>query len=325
MISLVNVSKMYDGGAGRSGDEQAGAGYAVRDVSLEVAEGETMILLGPSGCGKTTTLKMINRLIEMSSGTIKVGGKDIREVDAVSLRRTIGYVIQNIGLFPHMTVSANVGIVPRLLGWDDGRIEARAGELLELVDLPAAEFGGRFPAELSGGQQQRVGVARALAADPPVILLDEPFGALDPITREQLQGEFKKLKARLGKTMVFVTHDVFEAVALGDRVCIMKDGVVMQAGTPEEIVERPANSFVEEFLGRHRYQLRLAMKLIRQLFPADSLEPVGDAKLETISDGASLIEALEFFEESGKERAAVCDADGKTLGALTRARVLEQV
>ncbi len=315
MIGLINVGKSFDGGQT----------YAVRDLSLEVTEGETLILLGPSGCGKTTTLKMINRLAEMTSGRILVRGKDILGVDAVNLRRTMGYVIQNIGLFPHMTVRGNVDVVPRLLGWDKERKQKRTEELLNLVGLPADEFGNRYPAELSGGQQQRVGVARALASDPPVVLLDEPFGALDPITREQLQGEFKKLKKRLKKTMVFVTHDIFEAVSLGDRICLMKEGELAQIGTPKEIVTQPANRFVEDFLGQHRYQLRLTLSSLHELFSQENLSPVKGEDLATISYEANLVDALELFEESGKGRIAVCNAEGTTIGALRRDQVLEKI
>ena len=315
MIELVDVWKSYG----------TGQDHAVRGLSFEVQEDETLILLGPSGCGKTTTLKLINRLIEITSGTILVRGKDISGVDAVSLRRTMGYVIQNIGLFPHMTVSGNVDVVPRLLGWDKERRQKRTEELLNLVGLPADEFGHRYPAELSGGQQQRVGVARALASDPPVVLLDEPFGALDPITREQLQSEFKKLKKRLKKTMVFVTHDIFEAVSLGDRICLMKEGELAQIGTPKEIVTQPANRFVEDFLGQHRYQLRLTLSSLDELFSREDLGPVEGEDLAAIPYEANLVDALELFEESGKDKIAVKNSEGETLGTLKRAQVLEKI
>lgn len=315
MIELVDVWKSYG----------TGQDHAVRGLSFEVQEGETLILLGPSGCGKTTTLKMINRLIEMTSGKILVKGKDISSVDAVSLRRKMGFVIQNIGLFPHMTVNDNVGIVPRLLGWDKERRQKRIDELLELVGLSSSDFGHRYPTELSGGQQQRIGVARALASDPPVVLLDEPFGALDPITREQLQGEFKKLKKRLKKTMVFVTHDIFEAVTLGDRICLMKDGELAQIGTPKEMVTQPANRFVEDFLGQHRYQLRLTLSSLKELFLQEDLGPVGDEDLATVSYEANLVDALEQFEESGKDQVAVENTEGEILGTLKRAQVLQKV
>ena len=237
----------------------------------------------------------------------------------------MGYVIQNIGLFPHMTVSGNVDVVPRLLGWDKERRQKRTEELLNLVGLPADEFGHRYPAELSGGQQQRVGVARALASDPPVVLLDEPFGALDPITREQLQGEFKKLKKRLKKTMVFVTHDIFEAVSLGDRICLMKEGELAQIGTPKEIVTQPANRFVEDFLGQHRYQLRLTLSSLDELFSREDLGPVEGEDLAAIPYEANLVDALELFEESGKDKIAVRNSEGETLGTLKRAQVLEKI
>jgi osmoprotectant transport system ATP-binding protein len=203
-------------------------------VDLEVAEGETVILLGRSGSGKTTLLRLINALLEPTSGDIEVLGRSRPEWDPIHLRRRIGYVIQEVGLFPHFTIEANVGLVPRLEGWERERIRARVRELLELVGLDPARFAPRYPAELSGGQRQRVGVARALAADPPVMLLDEPFGALDPLTRAELQEEFRALKRRLGKTVVFVTHDVREALVLADRICLMKDGKLARLSTPQD-------------------------------------------------------------------------------------------
>ena len=245
MIVLEEVSKSFDNGQS----------YAIRSLSLKVNEGETLVLLGSSGCGKTTTLKMINRLIEPTSGIVKVDGEDVSKQDPVSLRRTIGYVFQGIGLFSHYRVIQNVEIVPKLLGWSSARRRSRAREVLELVGLPPDEFSDRFPDELSGGQQQRVGVARALAANPKYLLMDEPFGALDAITRDALQQEVKSLCSRLGKTIVFVTHDIFEALTLADRIAILHEGRLHQAGSPDEVVRQPATPFVRELFGKPARQL----------------------------------------------------------------------
>src|SRR5262245_57988137 len=234
MIVLDKVSKSFDSG-GR---------FCVQDVSLRVEKGQLLVLLGGSGSGKTTTLKMINRLIEPTSGRILVDGRDVRESDPVTLRRAIGYVIQSIGLFPHMTVAENIAVVPHLLGWPTERIDRRVDELLELVHLPADQYRARGPAQLSGGQQQRVGFARALAAGPAVMLLDEPFGALDPITRDGLRQEFRQIQQRLGLTAVMVTHDVTEALLSADRIAVMNAGRLVQFGTPQEMLTRPADDFV---------------------------------------------------------------------------------
>ncbi len=247
MIRLSNISKRF-------GDA---APFAVNDVSLSVTEGETVVLLGSSGCGKTTTLKMINRLEEPTSGEIEVDGRNIAEVDVLSLRRSIGYVFQDIGLFPHLTIRENVEIVPRLLGWASSRRRARADELLEQVGLAPGEFASRRPAQLSGGQQQRVGIARALASDPVYLLMDEPFGALDAVTRDQLQTELLRIKTSFGKTVVFVTHDLFEALRLGDRIGVMNRGRLEQIGKPEELLHSPATSFVAELFGHARRQADL--------------------------------------------------------------------
>ncbi|CAM3183294.1 ATP-binding cassette domain-containing protein [Tsukamurella hominis] len=223
---------------------------AVKELSIVIEAGETVAIVGPSGCGKTTTLKMINRLIEPTSGRVLIGGTDVTKADADGLRQGIGYVVQAGGLFPHWTVEKNIGAVPGLLGWDKARTRARVTELLELVGLDPDVFRGRFPKEMSGGQQQRVGVARALAADPPVLLMDEPFGAVDPITRVRLQDQLLAIQEELHKTIVIVTHDVDEAIKLGDRVLILSEGgQIEQFGTPEEILTAPANAFVEEFVG----------------------------------------------------------------------------
>ena len=245
MIVIDKVCKSFDGGRT----------YVVRDLSLRIGEGETVVLLGSSGCGKTTTLKMINRLIKPSGGTISVDGRDVMEQDPVALRRSIGYVFQGIGLFPHYRVIQNAAVVPRLTGWSKKKRIRRARELLELVGLPPDEFSNRFPDELSGGQQQRVGVARALAADPRYLLMDEPFGALDAITRDTLQQEMKALTKRLGKTVVFVTHDIFEALILADRIAVMHQGRLEQVDRPEKIVAEPATPFVRELFEKPARQL----------------------------------------------------------------------
>lgn len=236
MIWIRDVSKSFDGGRR----------YAVANLSLEVAEGETLVLLGTSGCGKTTTLKLINRLVPLTSGQILVDQRDINHQDLLVLRRSVGYVFQDIGLFPHMSVLDNAAIVPRLLGWDRSKRLIRAEQLLQLVGLDPCEYARRCPRQLSGGQQQRVGIARALASDPKYLLMDEPFGALDAVTRDQLQGELIRIKQTLGKTIVFVTHDLFEAIRLGDRIAVMNEGRLEQVGTKEELLDRPATPFVKE-------------------------------------------------------------------------------
>jgi len=226
------------------------AGPAVQSLTLEIPAGEIVVFVGPSGCGKTTTMRMINRLIEPSSGRIFLGDEDVTGMDPDRLRRRMGYVIQQIGLFPHMTIADNIAVVPQLLGWDKRRISERVDELLELVGLEAATYRRRYPRELSGGQQQRVGVARALAADPPVMLMDEPFGAIDPITRDRLQNEFLRLQKTIRKTIVFVTHDIHEAIKLGDRIAILAKGSrLAQYDTPEQILAHPADDFVADFIG----------------------------------------------------------------------------
>ena len=252
MIVLSNVAKSYDGG--RS--------FAVRGLSLEVTDGETLVLLGSSGCGKTTTLKMINRLIEPTTGRIEIDGTDVLERNPIDLRRSIGYAFQGIGLFPHMTVAQNVGIIPKLLGWPARRRRQRAAELIELVGLDVDTHAGRYPDELSGGQQQRVGVARALAADPGYLLMDEPFGALDAVTRDTLQEELLALKQRLDKTIVFVTHDVLEAMKLADRIAVLHDGRLEQVGTKQDVVRRPATDFVRDLFAKPTRQLSAFRELL---------------------------------------------------------------
>ncbi len=257
MIRLENVMKRY------------GETTAVRGLSLEVAAGEICVLIGPSGCGKTTTLRMINRLIEPTSGRIVVDGHDVTEQSPELLRRGLGYVIQSVGLFPHLTVADNIVTVPRLLGWDRGRMDARATELLALVGLDPREYADKYPRQLSGGEAQRVGVARALAADPPVLLMDEPFGAVDPLTRERLQAEFARIQRELHKTVVFVTHDVDEAIRLADRIAVMRDGQLQQYDTPEQILDHPANKFVHDFMGADRALKRLGRVRVDAVIRAD--------------------------------------------------------
>ena len=262
MISLRNVSKFYEGAA-----------PAVDGLSLEIEAGETIVLLGASGCGKTTTLKMINRLVEPSAGTILLDGRDTSEIDPVELRRRIGYVFQGIGLFPHWSVADNVGAVPRLLGWDEARIDERIDELLASVGLPADEFRERRPAELSGGQQQSVGVARALAAEAKVLLMDEPFGAVDPVTRDGLQQELVAVRERLGLTVVLVTHDVTEALLLADRVAVMDQGRILQIGQPSELFAAPADAVVEALLDMPRRQAERLQALAHPQEDADARGP----------------------------------------------------
>lgn len=241
MLKFENVSKVYEDGF-----------KAVDSISFEIPRGELLVLIGPSGSGKSTTMKMINRMEPHTSGKISINGKDNNSYVASELRRGIGYVIQQIGLFPHYTIEKNIAIVPQLNGWSPDKIKPRVHELLELVGLDPTIYANRYPKELSGGQQQRVGIARALASDPEIILMDEPFSALDPITREQLQGELISLQKKLNKTIIFVTHDMDEALKMGDRIAIMKDGKLLQLDTPEKLLHEPAHGFVEEFIGKHR-------------------------------------------------------------------------
>jgi osmoprotectant transport system ATP-binding protein len=301
-----------------------GATVAVQDVSLGVERGTTFCFIGPSGCGKSTTLKMINRLVEPSSGSVLVDGQDVSTVDASALRRGIGYVIQEIGLFPHYTVARNVGLVPEIMGWQEARLRARVRELLGLVGLPEEEFGRRYPDQLSGGQRQRVGIARALAADPPIVLLDEPFSALDPISRERLQGEFLVLSRRLRKTFVMVTHDIREGLRLADRVGVLGGGRLVQCGTPREIVERPSDDRVVALLGRDRYRLRLMTIPVAELCgPANAGEDpphATDGDVLGIGDDASVWDALETMETSGATWLRI--GTGASARWMTRAELL---
>ncbi len=303
MIVLRELTKVFPGQASP----------AVDRLSLAVETGETCVLIGPSGCGKTTTMRMINRLIEPTSGTVEVRGRNVAAIDPVELRRGIGYVIQQTGLFPHMTIAENIATVPKLLGWDARTIRARVDEMLELVGLEPREHRDRYPRALSGGQRQRVGVARALAGDPPVMLMDEPFAAVDPITRARLQAEFVRIFRTLGKTIVLVTHDVDEAVRMGDRLAIMKEGRLVQTGTPDAVLARPANAFVEEFVGEDRAWKRLGLVPLARIVQAGSPPVDGRA---AISRDASAREALAAMLESGTDALAVRDADGQIVGTV---------
>jgi len=299
VIRLESLTKRWDNGQ-----------VAVDSLDLEIGEGEITMLVGPSGCGKTTTLKMVNRLIEPTSGRIFLGGDDVTGADPVELRRRIGYVIQQVGLFPHLNVADNVATVPRLLKWDKERIRTRVDELLELVGLEPARYRRRYPHQLSGGQRQRVGVARALGVDPPVLLMDEPFGAIDPITRDRLQGEFLRLQVEVGKTVVFVTHDIDEAVRLGDRIAVLGEGGVLeQYASPADVLGRPASPFVADFVGADRGLKRLGVIPV----DLDRLEaPV------TLAPGQSLSGARIALAGVG-DAAAVVDVDGRLVGELHRA------
>jgi len=291
---------------------------AVDDLSFTVPAGEICVLIGPSGGGKSTAMRMVNRLISITEGDITIDGTSVRQMDPVELRRGIGYVIQQIGLFPHMTTEANVATVPRLLGWDKARRRARTHELLELVGLDPDEHAKRYPAQLSGGQRQRVGLARAMAADPPLMLMDEPFGAIDPVTRERLQNDFLRLHREVRKTVIFVTHDIDEAIKMGDRICLLRQGgTLAQFGTPEEILAAPADEFVADFVGADRGLKRLALRRVGDA----ELQP-GDADgLPVVEATSSLRDALSAMLAAGSDAVAV-RGDGDAIeGRLTLAVV----
>lgn len=302
-IEAIELTKNYNGFS------------AVDRVSFEVAEGETLGLIGTSGCGKSTTLKMLNRLIEPTSGRVFIGGEDTRKSQPEKLRRSIGYAIQETGLFPHYTVAENVAVVPRLLKWTDKRIARRSEELLDMVGLSPDQFARRYPHELSGGQQQRVGLARALAADPPIILLDEPFGALDRITRRQIQQEFKQLESLLRKTVVLVTHDIFEAVRLCDRICVMDRGIVRQIGTPKTLVFQPDNDFVRDFFQADRFQLELYVTQLKDVIPWISPQPSSSEPIKSYPEDEHLLTVLEDLEESSLKlsRVQICDRQNQPI------------
>jgi osmoprotectant transport system ATP-binding protein len=287
---------------------------AVRDLSLTVPAGEICCLVGPSGGGKTTAMKMVNRLIDITEGDITIGGRSVRSLDVIELRRGIGYVIQQVGLFPHMTVADNVATVPRLLGWPRARITARVDELLDLVDLPAVDYRSRFPTQLSGGERQRVGLARALAADPPAMLMDEPFGALDPLTRARLQHELLRIQHELRKTIIFVTHDIDEAILLGDRIAILREGgVLAQYDTPEALLARPVDDFVARFVGADRGLKLLALRRLDEL----ELAPLDGAPGPRAEGSTTLRDALSLMLTSGSTFVVVVGGDGEPRGRVT--------
>ncbi len=301
VVTLEHVRKRYG---------PPGSPDAVSDLSLEIPAGEICVLVGPSGCGKTTTMKMINRLIEPTAGRITIDGEDVMALPAVELRRRIGYVIQQVGLFPHLTVAENVAVVPRLLRWPEARVKARVEELLDLVRLEPGSYRDRYPTALSGGERQRVGVARALAADPPLMLMDEPFGAVDPILRDRLQNEFLRLQEQVRKTIVFVTHDVDEAIKMADRIAILqRGGVLAQCDTPEAILTAPASDFVAHFVGADRGLKRLSLARVRDL----PLEAPLTARL-----GEPRAELLRRMGEAAADYALLLDADERPIGWMSR-------
>ena len=299
MITLENLTKIFE--------TAKGSVVATDRISMTVPSGEACVLLGPSGCGKTTTMKMVNRLIEPTSGKIFINDKDTGDYDAVTLRRTIGYVIQQIGLFPNMTVEENICAVPDLLGWDKNKSRKRAGELLEMMALEPAIFLKRFPKELSGGQQQRIGVARALAADPPVLLMDEPFGAIDPINREVIQDEFLKMQRAIHKTIMFVSHDIDEAVKMGDKIAIFREGKLVQYDTPDNILSHPADGFIADFVGSDR-----TLKRLRLLTVVDALE----ADRPSVLPSDDIQTAVRLMRERGHQNIVVVSQANKPIGSL---------
>ncbi|ETI69102.1 ABC transporter ATP-binding protein [Neobacillus vireti] len=308
MIRFEKVTKRYqDGNA------------AIKPLDLKINDGEFFVIIGPSGCGKTTLLKMMNRLIELTDGTIFVDDKKISDYNIHELRWNMGYVLQQIALFPHMTIAENIAVVPELKKWNNEKIRQRTDELMEMVGLPPEKYRGRKPKELSGGEQQRIGVIRALASNPGILLMDEPFSALDPISREKLQDDILELQRKINKTIVFVTHDMQEAIKLGDRICLMKDGEIVQVGTPKEIIENPVNDFVRDFVGTHSAAVKDNIRLediIEQLITSDSVA----TSSVTIPVSASLREALMLLTEH--ERLSVTK-EGQIVGMITRQTALQ--
>jgi len=307
LIAFEGVTKTYPG-AGRA---------AISGLDFRIPRGAILTLVGPSGCGKTTTMKMVNRLIEPSSGRISLDGKDVSKVDATALRRSIGYVIQQVGLFPHHTISQNVAAVPRLLGWDKRRTHDRVAELLDLVGVPMSDFGDRYPAQLSGGQAQRVGVARALAANPDVLLMDEPFGAIDPITRVELQDELLRLQREMHKTILFVTHDIDEAVKMGDRIAVFDSNATLaQYDTPDAVLARPASDFVRRFVGDGAALQRLKLRRISDVPLVDFADASADAP--RIAGSSTLHQALDALLHSHADHVVVTAVDGgRPVGTLS--------
>ncbi len=312
-IVLTNLTKHYPG--------QPKA--AVDSVNMHIPAGEIVVFVGPSGCGKTTTMRMINRLIEPTSGTIEIGGDDVTKLNDVHLRRKIGYVIQQIGLIPHLSIAQNVALVPKLLKWDKKRITTRVDEMLTVVGLDPEQYRHRYPRQLSGGQQQRVGVARALAADPPIMLMDEPFGAVDPITRSRLQDEFLSLQQTLGKTIVFVTHDFDEALKLGDRIAVLREGSqIAQFDTPENILAAPADDFVESFIGEGAALKRLHFERVDSLDLSGA--PVAHRSREVVDVSSTLHAALDLMVGHGLRTVTVA-RDGKPVGVVGVDDILSRV
>jgi osmoprotectant transport system ATP-binding protein len=305
-LELRNVSKQYP----------RARAAAISDLSLTVGAGEVCVLVGPSGSGKTTALRLINRLIKLSGGDILLGGRSVLERGEVELRRDIGYVIQQVGLFPHLTVAENIATVPRLLGWKRERIARRTQELLELIGMDPGEIGPRYPASLSGGQRQRVGVARALAADPPLMLMDEPFAAIDPINRARLQDEFLALQSQVRKTVVFVTHDIDEAIKIGDRVAVMREGgTLAQYATPDELLRSPADEFVAQFVGADRALKRLALARLADVTLTDAGSLNGEHR--RVPDSLTLRDALSTLLMDGGRPLLVVDGSGAVVGQFT--------
>ena len=306
-LEFRNVSKRY------------GSLTVVNNLSFKVPAGKICVLVGPSGCGKTTSLKMVNRLVEPTSGEILLGGRDVMAQDPIELRRSVGYVIQQVGLLPHLTVGDNVATVPRLMGWEAGRIKERSDELIELVGLDPARYRDRYPAQLSGGERQRVGVARALAVDPPLMLMDEPFGAVDPIVRERLQNELLRLQERIAKTIVFVTHDIDEAIKMGDLVAVLQvGGVLAQYGPPSEILASPASDFVAQFVGADRGLKRLSLTRVGDIdvepVTADHAPRPGQPLLQKRT---TLKDAFSQMLESDVSTGVVVDESGRPVGLIT--------
>ncbi|MCM3477948.1 ABC transporter ATP-binding protein [Caldifermentibacillus hisashii] len=306
MIKFENVSKRYEDGT-----------VAVNSLNLEIKQGEFFVFIGPSGCGKTTTLKMINRLIPLSDGTIFIDGKKINAYDIHELRWNIGYVLQQIALFPHMTIEQNITVVPEMKKWPKEKMKQRAYELMNMVGLDPENYADRKPNELSGGEQQRIGVIRALAADPEIILMDEPFSALDPISREKLQDDMIDLKRNLKKTTVFVTHDMQEALKLADRICMMKDGEIVQVGTPQELVTNPANDFVREFVGEKFGNWPNHIDLEAMVQPLASSEMHPSIVIPVSTSFSELLDLLSVHEQ------LVVENDGKQIGVINRQTLIQ--
>jgi osmoprotectant transport system ATP-binding protein len=306
MLSLQEVTKAYPG---------AEHIKAVDSLSFDLEEGEICTLVGPSGCGKTTAMKMINRLIPITSGKILIDNQNINRMDTIELRRNIGYVIQDIGLFPNMTIAENIGTIPKLKGWDHSRIAEKVENLLEIVNLPAKEFMNRYPRELSGGQQQRIGVARGMAVDPPIMLMDEPFGAIDPINREHLQDEFLKIQAKVQKTIVFVTHDIDEAIKMGDKICLLRNGKLVQFASPEKLLTEPVNEFAKDFVGGDRTLKRLNLLKIKTAMKPNP--PV-------IIQNESIEKAKSMLAELKLDHLIVVDNDKRLIGLIDKEQLTKK-